>query len=229
MGRRLTELDLGALVLLALLTSCAERGDGASAPEGAGTAVGSPVLAAGVEPEAAPASAAAEAGLRRLLDAIPPGQEPAHGFSDRAELTRARLAPPYRVWMDDASATGVEATGEWRFPVVVDGTFRALLTVARLDGELRAVDLGAAALSRELGGLERERAVAPDARRVLLRLPAIRADLAAFPRPGVSVEDAPFEPLASARAANGGPRAAVAAQDLLPWARRRLPLLRSIR
>lgn len=183
-------------------------------------------------PEAREAVVAALAGLGHFLAAVAVDQDEGFGFSDPAELKRARLAAPYRVWSSDAKTNGIAVTSEWRFPVLVDGTPRALLTVAQLEGEYRAVDFGAAGLARELGRLERDRSVAPAARRVLLRLGALRADLAAFPAPGARVEDTPFEPLASARAVRGGPTSAVEPDRLLPWVRERLqamPTTRSTR
>lgn len=235
MSPRTSERKLAAL-LLALLTSCADRPGGTGSPGPAGDPGVLPsapgALPAGpasgldlealVEPDARDAALAARAGLRRFLDAIPADQAQGFGFDDHAELQRAELAAPYRVWTSDDGASGVVATGEWRFPVIVDGAPRALLTVSQVDGAHRAVDLGAATLSRELGALERARGVAPGARRVLLRLPALRADLAAFPAAGARVDESLFEPLASTRAVAGGPRAAVAAAKLLPWVRERL-------
>jgi hypothetical protein len=214
------------------LTSCADRGNGAAeeaAPVCSAASADSSAWLAVAGPEAQDAVAAARSGLRKLLDALPAHTLDRYGFADRGEVERAALAPPYRVWTTDAQASAVAAAGEWRFPVTVDGGYRALLTVARVDGEWRAVDLGAAALSRELAALERDRGVAPGTRRVLLRLPALRADLAAFPGADARVEEAPFEPLASARALESGPRSAIAPKDLLPWARQRVEAARSRR
>lgn len=219
---------LGALLLLGALTACADRtaaepagSTGAAQERGPASLVSAAVEASLATADAPEIVAAARAGLRKLLDAIPADRAGSYGFAGRAELERAALGAPYQVWTSDADEGAVTATDEWRFPVIVDGSPRALLTVARVDGEYRAVDLGATALSRELGGLERDRGVAAGARRVLLRLPAARADLAAFPAASARVEDSSFEPLASARAAEAGPTSAARAGDLLPWARQR--------
>lgn len=216
-------------MLLALLTACADRAGGTNPLErdGEGPAARSLEVLAG--PDAKEPVAAARAGLKRFLDAIPADRAESLGFADRNEMDRATLGVPYRVWASDAQASGIAATSEWRFPVIVDGTYRALLTVALIEGEYRAVDFGAAVLSRELGALERDRAVVPGARRVLLRVHALRADLAAFPTGPVRIEEARFEPLASARAIDGAPRSAVEARDLLPWVRERLRSLPSTR
>lgn len=192
-------------------------------------AAAAPSLESLAGPEAKEAVAAARAGLKRFLDAVPTDKAESFGFADRAEMDRARLAAPYRVWTSDGPASDIAATGEWRFPVTVDGTYRSLLTVSRVQGEYRAVDFGAALLARELGALERDRSVAAEAGRVLLRLHSVRADLAAFPAAGARVEDSRFEPLASARALGGGLESAVELKSLLPWVRERLEAIPSTR
>ncbi len=202
--------------LLALLFAGACTG---AAPEARSTALAleDDGLERLVPPEAREAAAAAREGLRRFLDLIPPGDHAAFGFPSPADLERARLAAPYRTLTLDAAGTGLEATSEWRFPVTVDGIPCALLTVAGAPGRMRAVDLGAAQLARELGALERARAVAPDAARALLRVFALRADFAAYDHAGA---EQAFEPLASARRLGTG--AALPRPQLLPWLRARL-------
>lgn len=219
----------GAALALALLAAC-----NASSPEP--SPARPPVGADASQPDACdagagsvPVCAAARAGLKRFLDAIPADRLEGYGFADRAELDRARLATPYRVWTADAGGNALAATGEWRVPVTVDGSYRALLTVSQASGEYRAVDFGAAALARELAGVERSRGVGADAQRVLLRLYALGADLTAFPAAGARVEDSRFEPLASARVQPGAPRSAVDAKGLLPWVRERLEATSHIR
>jgi len=176
-------------------------------------------------PEAKDAVVAARSGLKRFLDAIPKDNTAGYGFADRSQLDRATLAAPYRLWTMDAQGEAILATGEWRFPVTVDGSFHALLTVARVEGQYKAVDFGAASLATELGQLEKARSVSAGARRILLRLHALHADLVAFPAANARVEDSPFEPLASARALEGAPKSAVEPKRLLPWARERLKVL----
>jgi hypothetical protein len=188
----------------------------------AGGPVAEPSLESVAGPEAKEAVAAARAGLQRFLEAIPAESPESFGFADREEIDRARLGTPYRIWTSDAPASAIAATGEWRFPVTVDGTSRALLTVSQVDGHSRAVDFGAASLARELGTLERRRSVVASTRRVLLRLTSLRADLAAFPTAGARVEDSEFEPLASARAVTGGPQTAVGPKNLLSLVREHL-------
>lgn len=104
------------------------------------------------EPPAAVLAAAAD-GLAPLLAAIPPGAERHFRFASRAELARAELDRPFRVFTLDpaeirasASGTGpppeLVPTSLWIFPVVCDGEPRTLLTVDRLAGRWAAVDIG---------------------------------------------------------------------------------------
>ncbi|MBI5549588.1 MAG: hypothetical protein HY901_37355 [Deltaproteobacteria bacterium] len=179
--------------------------------------------------EEADAVAAAEAGLQHFLDRVPVGERAAaYGFFDPARLARARLSRPYRVWtadpkrLDEGAADPLTPLEEWRFPVTVDGRFHALLTVARVDGKLRAVDFGAAGLAAELGELEQRRAVGLSTRRLLLRLFALRADFAAFPAASARADQVPFEPLASARALPQALHGAVELPRLALWLRERV-------
>lgn len=199
--------------LLVLLLACACPGAGPE-PRTARAALEDDDLERLAPPEAQEAVAAAREGLRRFLDLIPPGEHAAFGFPAPADLGRARLAAPYRTFTLDPA--GLSATSEWRFPVVVDGSPCALLTVAGAPGRMKAVDLGAAGLARELGALERARAVAPASPRSLLRVFALRADFAAYE----TGAEASFEPLASARRL--GTDAALPRPRLLPWLRARL-------
>ena len=177
-------------------------------------------------PEAGLAVAAARAGLARFLRLVPAAQTASYGFANRAEIDRARLAAPYRVVTADEKGESLVATEEWRFPIAVDGRYRALLTVAMMDGQLKAVNLGATGLATELAQLEKDRAVAPAARRLLLRLFSLRADFVSFPASTQSLDQAPFTPLASARAQPGSAPDGQSAAKLLPWVherRRALP------
>ncbi|MGC4118360.1 MAG: hypothetical protein QM765_28160 [Myxococcales bacterium] len=181
--------------------------------------------------DAAEALVAAQNGLRSFLLRIPETQRAAYGFASREEIDRATLGAPYRVWTadavrveQDAAAEGdrVQATREWRFPVTVDGEYRALLTVGAVGaGPLKAVDFGAAGLAKELGRREKDRTVSPKARRVLLRLYELRADFVAFPSAAARVEEFDFEALASARGLPQAPAGAVRLRHLLPWLKER--------
>jgi hypothetical protein len=226
--------NLTIACLAALLGAAGCSGPSAAPPPAPSAAVGGTGSAAAPlssddEPDHAEALAAARDGLRRFLDRIPEGTRASYGFSSPEEIDRAQLGAPYRVWTADPERTRaapLSSVREWRFPVTVDGEYRALLTVSSANGgPLRAVALGAAGLARELGRHERDRAVPAQAERVLLRLYELRADFVAFPaapprsagRPAGAVtaqqlESATFEALASARA---HPRAPSGAVDLI--------------
>ncbi|HEY3447017.1 MAG TPA: hypothetical protein VGK67_11665 [Myxococcales bacterium] len=214
------------LLLVLAGAGCSGPAAAPSEPRSAGASLASD--------EAADAVAAANSGLRLFLDRIPEGQRAGYGFASREEIDRAQLGAPYRVWTADparvesgAQGESLRATREWRFPVTVDGQYRALLTVGSIHGgALQAVDLGAAGLAQELGQHEKERRIPAQAERVLLRLYQLRADLVAFPAPASKLEDAAFEALASARALPKAPQGAVGLPHLLPWLRERFAAVR---
>lgn len=160
---------------------------------------------------------AAQSGLRTFLDRIPGARRAGYGFASREEIDRAQLGTPYRVWTVDLPGGSPRPVREWRFPVTVDGQSRALLTVGEAGKGLKAVDLGAAGLARELSLHEEARAVPAQARRVLLRVYPLRADFVAFPPQSMQIEDAVFEALASARALPRSPAGAVGLSRLRPW------------
>lgn len=172
-------------------------------------------------PEAKQAVAAARAGLAHFLSLIPAAQSAGYGFADCAEIDRVRLAAPYRMVTADEKGEALVAADEWRFPVAVDGRYRALLTVAVVDGQAKAVNLGAAELAAELSRVEQERAVAPAARRVLLRLFSLHADFVSFPAAEQQLEQATFAPLASARALPDIAPQGLTGAKLLLWLRER--------
>lgn len=127
---------------------------------------------------------AAGEGISGYLEKIPEGQEGLYGFSSRSEFARAGLGRPYQVLaLDpqffekdaDPGKESLRAAGEWMVPVAVDGHYRSLLTLARMEGEWRVVGLGAAGLARELQDLER-RLGNPDMPGRLLMVHALTAD-----------------------------------------------------
>ncbi len=87
--------------------------------------------------------------LPAWLSRIPAGEEELYGFQDRDEFKRTAVAKPFRMCAV-SSQYGVSILNEWRVPVLVDGRYRALLTVAQMGGTLKAVDFGAAALAQQL-------------------------------------------------------------------------------
>ncbi len=150
----------------------------------------------------------AETSLPRFLSRIPPGQEEPYGFQGRAEVERATVGVPIRMYGtrpslgdsllegQDSSWNRPQAQDVWRVPVVVHRKVRALLTVERIGGALRAVDLGAAGLAREIGAFDSTHA---GKRRGLLRVERMRCDLLMLDRTGRGFDEAEYHPLSSAR------------------------------
>lgn len=129
---------------------------------------------------------AAEAGLGRLLQTIPPGQEGGFGFENRGEMAAATLGPgwpmltipPGREAPEADPAQVLVPTGEWRFPVEVAGKMRLLLTVAATPEGWQAVGLGGAGLAAELQTMLDAGQVPGGRLRGLVRLYAHKADFA---------------------------------------------------
>ncbi len=128
------------------------------------------LLLPGLSPADTPppeAVAAAEAGLSRYLSEIPPGELVNLGFPPGADLLAARVGDPWPLYtitpdalLDAAEDTDVETlvspTGLWYFPVILDGSWRNIITVDRMEGEWEAVALGRAPLAGELAKIARQ-------------------------------------------------------------------------
>ena len=133
------------------------------------------------EPSDAEIRAAAARDCAAFLARIPNGSEAAYGFRSRDELQRTIIGRPFRVIVAQIGpgsdgAESLRPLDKWRVPVIVDGSARALLTVVRQNGELRATDFGAAALSGALEQLENKLGISNDAPRFLVRAFALRRD-----------------------------------------------------
>lgn len=117
-------------------------------------------------------------GLDPLVAAIPPASLPDYGLPSHAALDRATLGPAYEMLSPRPKSAGtweqaVMPLGVWRRPLMLDGDAIALVTVTRQQGVERAVELGAAALARELGAIK----VPPETtRRAILRVHRLGAD-----------------------------------------------------
>jgi hypothetical protein len=149
--------------------------------------------------------AIARSSLTAFLDKIPVGRESGYGFHNRDEFSRASPGIPLQVYTAKPDSAG-EGTGdssnhpiavdEWRVPVLVGGELRTLLTVARVDSNLEAVELGGAALAREFGEFEKKY---PGGRRALLRLYQLKCDFMMIDRTGAGLREGEYHPLRSAR------------------------------
>jgi len=156
---------------------------------------------------------AAEAGLHPFLNSIPQGFESSFGFGGREEFSLASLGSPYQLCTIHPKNLAPEAVAgeglilpleEFRFPIICRGTMRALLTVARMNGEWRAVEIGAAGLAAELNKLEMNYpASGKESQRILLRLYQLKIDFAGFRETSQRLEETTFVPLRSARLALG--------------------------
>ena len=106
-------------------------------------------------------------GLHVFLERIPPNELVNYGFSPEYPIAKANVNIPFRVYTitpaslfnyraGDTVSSLISPTGMWYFPVIVNNSIRAILTVARLNGVWQAVALGQAALARELGKMSRQ-------------------------------------------------------------------------
>ena len=124
--------------------------------------------------------AVARSSLQGFLEKIPPGFEPKYGFSNRNEFQEAQPGTPLRIYVIDFdSSSSVDnlspfAVDEWFVPVMVKGTMRSLLTVAVIDGALKTVELGGAALAQEFDQAGKSFS---GCRRGLLRVNQFRCDI----------------------------------------------------
>lgn len=108
---------------------------------------------------------AAEEGLNRYLDAIPDGQLDHFGFTSKEEFALTTVGTPFRVYTikpaelfsfnegDDISSV-ISPTTLWMVPVICAGSSRALLKVDLMNGEWKAVGIGASVLASEMERVE---------------------------------------------------------------------------
>ncbi len=143
--------------------------------------------------------------LGSFLDKIPPSYESQYGFRNRAEFSRASIGTPVQVFTihPDSIKNGIDLKrkyliplDEWRVPVLVDGEYRSLLTVSKVNSTLTAVELGGALLAKEL---EQFRKNHPGGRKVMLRLYQLQCDFMVLDREGTSIDEGEYYPLRSAR------------------------------
>jgi len=104
--------------------------------------------------------AAAKAGYAHYLQKIPVGHESRYGFNHRGEFELVKIGKPYQIlnitydFFSDTTlvkSNYLFAIGEWRVPLSVNGEYRTLITISNMNGTLKVVGLGAAALAKELG------------------------------------------------------------------------------
>ncbi|MGB4850308.1 MAG: hypothetical protein WBP41_20450 [Saprospiraceae bacterium] len=130
--------------------------------------------------------AAAKEGLIPYLQQIPAGSEEKFGFNDRQQFSQTTLGMPYQVYLLNASfydATIIEPyqeyiipANEYRIPVEINGEYRCLLTVAKMNEQWQAVSIGASDLARNLDHVDR--IFSGEKHKILLRLLQLEAEVA---------------------------------------------------
>lgn len=152
---------------------------------------------------------AAQEGLIHFLGKIPVGLEENYGFKTRQEFDWAFLGEPYQMYTihpdllinEQPIGSGFIISLEiWRFPVLSHGSIRTLLTVAKVEGEWKAVAIGGAGIASELDQLEKVYSFdRNNTKRALLRLYQIKSDFVAIGDMTQRIEETMFAPLQSAR------------------------------
>jgi len=145
---------------------------------------------------------AAQAELTGWLEQIPSGDEMSYGFYNRDEFADAYTGIVYKVYLinakPDATDFSIFTYNEFRLPVLVKGSYRALLTVSKRDHEWHIVDMGAVKLAKEIG--EKIKSFEPPYGHegVFLRIYGPNIDFVALKKEDDEVESCSFIPLQSA-------------------------------
>jgi hypothetical protein len=112
-----------------------------------------------------------------------------------SELRLASIGYGFQMYSPDASAAKrgpldqtLVPTGLWRFAVMVGGRSVGLLTLARMSGQTRVVEVGAAKLAASLDALASSHAAKGALRLRFVRIPAARLDLLEVSYPGMPLQ-----------------------------------------
>ncbi len=95
---------------------------------------------------------AAQTGLPLFINAVK-DRWADFGFASSGEPTQAELGTPYQICVlsnPGKAYQAINSTDEWYFPVLVNGAYRCILTVAKLNDQWQAVSLGAAGFAAAL-------------------------------------------------------------------------------
>lgn len=142
--------------------------------------------------------------LQTTLAKIPAGQETNFGFSSREEFKLAATGDVYRTitvtneFLQDEKLTGknyIRVQNEWRVPVAVNGENRVLLTVFGQDTALNVVDIGGAALAKEM---QTKSAGQNGKDKFIFRIYPLTMDFIVFVDPGKTLADGIYFPMNSA-------------------------------
>lgn len=140
------------------------------------------------------------------LEKIPPGSEIQYGFGNREEFFSATSGKSIAVYMlSPAFFSGpvkpdsnyLIPAGEWRVPVMVNKSSRALLTVVQGNQGWQIVDMGATTLARELEDMSQEQGI--DALPVtIIRVYQLQCDFITSGDPAMASSSLVLHPLHSA-------------------------------
>lgn len=128
---------------------------------------------------------AAQQGYAAYLAQVPEDMISNYGFSSTAEFSKVTLGKPVRMNMlspqlaqdKNIQTAGhyLVTTNEWRVPLLVNGQYRAFISVAGNDAtHLSCVDFGAAGLASEIGALLKAQ---PLSNYGILRVHALTCDM----------------------------------------------------
>ena len=144
-----------------------------------------------------------------FLEKIPIGLEEQYGFKSRKEFVTATVGKPFQVfslspvfWGDEKLSPQqlIQPLTEWRIPVIVNGEYRALLTVAKMNDDWKVVDFGAAGLAKELeafGG--KNMVMGNEVHCILLRIFQLQCDFVIIKNYDEELSSQKIFPLQSAR------------------------------
>jgi len=138
--------------------------------------------------------------LATFLENIPAGFEKQHGFNSRLEFAKATAGPVYTIlgMYEDGKPV---AANMFNIPVVVEGEYRAMITVSFSDGVYSIETVGAALLAEELQLLEKEKQPAAGCEKIMLNVYSRTSGFVGYRKTNETVEQTDFIPLVSAKTA----------------------------
>ena len=89
-----------------------------------------------------------EANISTILNKIPDNYEPQYGFANRGEFDFVTVGKPIQLYT--INDTVVYKQLQWRVPIIVNGEYRALLTVQKTGNKYIIGDFGAAVLANDI-------------------------------------------------------------------------------
>lgn len=136
--------------------------------------------------------------LSSFLEVIPVSMEKDHGFNDRSEFAKALPASIYRIVGINKEGNAFE-TNLYNVVVSVNGAYRAVLTVSFTNGSYEIESIGAAELAKELQFIEKQNPLTPEKERIMLNVFTKSASFVSYNDVNLSIENATFIPLESAK------------------------------